>query len=282
LFLGKPFTVENGLMNCYHTNRMNLNKFYDHVYDWALRFGPKFLVGIVVLFAGLWLISVLMRASRSGMQKKKIDASVKSFILSLVGVALRVLLILGVMQIMGIEMTLFTALVGAFGVAAGLALSGTLQNFASGVLILLLKPFKVGDNIITNGLEGTVTSVQIFYTIIETFDNRVVIVPNGQLSNQVIINTSRKGTRRLDINLKFPNNIDVKQIKSVIEKNLEKSEHCLKSPEKRIGMGEIQPDGYVLAISVWIDAHGFQDVKLSVLEDLFEDIKKAGIKIPGL
>jgi small conductance mechanosensitive channel len=260
---------------------MSLDKFYDHVYDWVIRFGPKFLVGLIVLFVGLWLISMLMRWSRSGLQKKKIDASVKSFILSLIGVALRVLLILGVMQIIGIEMTLFTALIGAFGVAAGLALSGTLQNFASGVLILLLKPFKVEDNIITNGLEGTVTSIQIFYTIIDTFDNRVVIVPNSQLSNQVIINTSRKGTRRLDINLKFPNNIEVKEIKSVIEKSLDKSEHCLKNPQKRVGIGEIQADGYVIAISVWINAHGFQDTKLSVQQSLYEDIKKSGIKLPG-
>lgn len=261
---------------------MNLDKFYDHVYDWVIRFGPKFLVGLVVLFVGLWLISLLMKWSRSRMQKKDIDASIKSFIMSVVAVALRVLLILAVMQIMGIEMTLFTALVGAFGVAAGLALSGTLQNFASGVLIMLLKPFKVGENINTGGMEGTVTSIQIFYTIVETFDNRVLIVPNSQLSNQMIINTSRKGTRRLDINLKFPNNIDVKQVKSVIEKSLEKSEHCLKKPEKRVGMGEIQADGFVLAVSVWINAHGFQDTKLSVQESLFEDIKKAGIKIPGV
>ncbi|MBS1502742.1 MAG: mechanosensitive ion channel family protein [Bacteroidetes bacterium] len=261
---------------------MNIDKFYDHVYDWVLRFGPKFLVGLVVLFVGLWLISMLMRWSRSGMQKRKLDASVKSFILSLIAVSLRVLLILSVMQIMGIKMTLFTALVGAFGVAAGLALSGTLQNFASGVLILLLKPFKVGENITTAGMEGTVTSIQIFYTIVETFDNRVLIVPNGQLSNQMIINTSRKGTRRLDINLKFPNNIDVKQVKSVIEKSLDESKHCLKSPEKRVGMGEIQPDGYMMAISVWVNAHGFQDTKLEVQETLFEDIKHSGIKIPGL
>ncbi|MDB5023981.1 MAG: mechanosensitive ion channel family protein [Mucilaginibacter sp.] len=261
---------------------MNIDKLYDRAYDWVIRFGPKFLVGTIILFAGLWLINLFMRWSRSGMQKRKVDASVKSFILSLVAVALRILLILGVMQIIGIEMTLFTALVGAFGVAVGLALSGTLQNFASGVLILLLKPFKVSDNIVTQGLEGTVTSIQIFYTIVETFDNRVVIIPNSQLSNQVIINTSRKGTRRLDIELKFPNAIDVKKVKSVIAKSLDQSAHCLKSPEKRIGMGGIQPDGYVIEISVWISAHGFQDTKLTVQENVFEDIKKAGIKIPGL
>lgn len=255
---------------------MNLERFYEHAYDWIIRFGPKFLVGIAVLFIGLWLISQLMKWSRLRMQKKDIDATIKSFVMSLAAVALRVLLILGVMQIMGIEMTLFTALVGAFGVAAGLALSGTLQNFASGVLIMLLKPFKVGENINTNGMEGTVTSIQIFYTIVETFDNRVLIVPNSQLSNQLIINTSRKGTRRLDINLKFPNNADVKQSKSVIEKSLDRSEHCLKTPEKRIGMGEIQPDGFVLEICVWVNAHGFHDTKLAVQETLFEDIKKAG------
>jgi small conductance mechanosensitive channel len=261
---------------------MNIDKFYDHVYDWVIRFGPRFLIGLLVLFVGLWLVSMLMKWSRTRMQKRKIDKSIKSFIMSVAGVALRVLLILAVMQIMGIQMTLFTALVGAFGVAAGLALSGTLQNFASGVLILLLKPFKVGENINTNGMEGTVTSIQIFYTIVETFDNRVLIVPNGQLSNQMIINTSRKGTRRLDINLKFPNNIDVKQVKSAIDKVLDKSEHCLKIPERRIGLGEIQPDGFVLAISVWINAHGFQDTKLAVQEAVFEGIKKAGIKLPGL
>ena len=261
---------------------MSIEKFYDHVYEWIIRFGPRFLVGLAVLFVGLWLISLLMKWSRSRMQKKEIDASIKSFIMSLAAVALRVLLILGVMQIMGIEMTLFTALVGAFGVAAGLALSGTLQNFASGVLILLLKPFKVGENISTNGMEGTVTSIQIFYTIVETFDNRVLIVPNSQLSNQMIINTSRKGTRRLDISLKFPNNIDVKQIKSVIEKSLDESEHCLKSPKKRVGIGEIQADGFVMEISLWVKAHGFYDTKLAVQESVFEDIKKAGIKIPGL
>lgn len=255
---------------------MNLERFYEHAYDWIIRFGPKFLVGIAVLFIGLWLISQLMKWSRLRMQKKDIDATIKSFVMSLAAVALRVLLILGVMQIMGIEMTLFTALVGAFGVAAGLALSGTLQNFASGVLIMLLKPFKVGENINTNGMEGTVTSIQIFYTIVETFDNRVLIVPNSQLSNQLIINTSRKGTRRLDINLKFPNNADVKQSKSVIEKSLDRSEHCLKTPKKRIGMGEIQPDGFVLEICVWVNAHGFHDTKLAVQETLFEDIKKAG------
>lgn len=131
-------------------------------------------------------------------------------------------------------------------------------------------------------MEGTVTAIQIFYTTITTFDNRIVIVPNGQLSNQVIINISRLGTRRLDMNLKFANNIDIKQIKSIIASTLDQSEDCLKSPEKRIGVAEIQADGYLLSVNVWISAHGFQDTKLSLQEKVLEDIKTAGIKIPGV
>jgi small conductance mechanosensitive channel len=216
------------------------------------------------------------------MIKKDVDPTVKPFLLSLLTVALRVLLILVAMQFVGIQLTLFTALVGAFGVAAGLALSGTLQNFASGVLILLLKPFIVGDNVVTQGLEGTVTSIQIFYTLVKTFDNRTLIVPNGQLSNNTIINMSREGTRRLDINYKFGNAIDIKQAKSVISSTIDKEEAILKSPERRIGVALLEPDGYTLSINVWVNAHGYEDVKLNLQENLLQDIKDAGIKIQGL
>jgi small conductance mechanosensitive channel len=261
---------------------MDINKFYDKGYDWILGYGPRFLVGLFVLFIGLWLIKLLLKWSQSGMHNKGVDPTIKPFLLSLLGVALRILLILGVMQIMGVQMTLFTALVGAFGVAAGLALSGTLQNFASGIMILLLKPFQVGDNIITQGLEGTVTSIQIFYTMVKTFDNRSVIVPNSKLSNEVIINISREGSRRLDIDWKFPNNVDIKQVKSIITAAIDQSKNCLKTPEKRIGIKEILPDGYVISISVWVNAHGFQDSKLIIQEAILEAIKGAGIKIPGM
>ena len=118
-------------------------------------------------------------------------------------ILLKILLALALLQVLGIQMTMFAALVGAFGVAAGLALSGTLENFTSGILILLLKPFRVGDNIIAQAQEGTVTSIQLFYTVVLTFDNRTVIVPNSKLSNEVIINLSREGLRRMDIELKL-------------------------------------------------------------------------------
>lgn len=260
----------------------NINKLYETAFQWIITFGPKFLLGMTVLIIGLWVIKWILNRSHKGMHHRDVDPTVKPFLLSLIGVALRILLIIGVMQIMGIELTIFTAIVGAFGVAAGLALSGTLQNFASGILILLLKPFAVGDNIITQGSEGTVTAIEIFYTKITTFDNRQVIVPNSKLSNEVIINITREGQRRLDINMRFPNSIDIKQAKQVINGAIDKCENVLAKPERRIGVGELQSDGYLMSINVWVNAHGYQDTKLAVQETVLQDVKDSGLKISGI
>jgi small conductance mechanosensitive channel len=259
-----------------------IDKLYDKVYDWILAYGPGLLAGVIVLSVGLWLIRVFVRWMQGRMTRKEVDPSVRPFLMSMLAVALRILLILGVMQIIGVKMTLFAALVGAFGVAAGLALSGTLQNFASGVLILLLKPFVVGDNIIAGGFEGTVITIQIFYTMVKTFDNRDVIVPNGQLSNNIIVNTSREGTRRLDLSLKFANNIDYKQVKGIINGAIDKCKNVLPTPERRIGIGELQPDGYLVSVNVWLNAHGFQDQKMELQEVILDDLKGGGVKIPGM
>jgi small conductance mechanosensitive channel len=261
---------------------MESEKFYDKAYDWILTSGPKILIGLAILFIGLWLIKVALNYFRNGMHRRDVDPSLKPFLLSLIGVALRVLLILGVMQIIGIQMTIFAAVIGAFGVAAGLALSGTLQNFASGVLILLLKPFVVGDNIITQGMEGTVSSIQIFYTIVTTFDNKSVIVPNGKLSNEVIINLSREGNRRLDIELKFSYGIDHEKIKEILNKAIDDSKEILHKPERRIGISQLDSDGFKVTLNVWLKSHGFNDARLLLQEKIISYLKKAEIKLPGM
>jgi small conductance mechanosensitive channel len=261
---------------------MDINKLYSRAYDWLISYGPRFLVGLAVLFIGLWLIKLFSKWSTNRMQKKEVDPTVKPFLLSMVTIALRIILVIMAMEIAGIHLTLLTALIGAFGVAAGLALSGTLQNFASGVLILLLKPFIVGDNVLTNGIEGTVTAIQIFYTTIKTYDNRVVIVPNSLLSNNMIINISRDGVRRLDVLYKLSNSVDIKQVKEVLNKIIDASEYCLKSPERRIGVALLEADAYTLSIDVWVNAHDFEDVKLIVQEAILQGLKDAGIKIGGV
>lgn len=261
---------------------MSIEKFYNAAYAWLINYGPRFLLGMGVLFVGLWLIKLILNRSHQKLHQKDVDPTLKPFLMSLLGVVLRILLVLGVMQIIGIQMTLFTALVGAFGVAIGLALSGTLQNFASGILIMLLKPFIVGDNILVQGMEGTVTSIQIFYTLVTTFDNRSVILPNSMLSNNMIINISREGSRRLDINYKFGNAVDIKQVKGIIDQTIKNEEHCLKTPEHRIGVAVLEENSFTLSINVWVNAHGFEDTKLILQEAILQDLKDAGIKIGGL
>lgn len=261
---------------------INLDKVYDDAYEWLITNGPRFLIGLAVLFIGLWLIKLFANWSHKRMHQKNVDPTLKPFLMSLLTAALRIILILGVVDIMGIHMTLFTALVGAFGVAAGLALSGTLQNFASGILILLLKPFVVGDNIIAQGMEGTVTAIQIFYTTVRTFDNRSVILPNSLLSNNMIVNISREGDRRLDIVYKFSNSVDVQQAKKVLNDAIDKCEAALDKPERRIGVSVLDADSYTISINVWVHAHGFEDTRLAIQETLLQTIKDSGLKIGGV
>lgn len=261
---------------------MKINEFYDKAYLWILDKGPSFLLGVAVLIIGFWLIKMLSRYMSAHMVRKEIDPSLTPFLLSLTITVLRVLLIIAGMQIIGIQMTVFAALIGAIGVAAGLALSGTLQNFASGVLILLLKPFEVGDNILAQGQEGTVTAIKIFYTIITTFDNRKVVVPNSKLSNEVIINISASGSRRLDVELKFSNAIDFNEVKKILDNVLDNALNTLKSPERRIGISSIESDGYKVMVNVWINAHGFIDTKMTIQEKIMENLKSSGLKLPGM
>ncbi|RZM25811.1 MAG: mechanosensitive ion channel family protein, partial [Pedobacter sp.] len=237
---------------------------------------------VLVLLIGLWLIKLVSKWLHSGLNKHEIDPSLKPFFISLSIIVLRILLVIGVMPIFGVEMTVFATLVGGLSVAAGLALSGTLQNFASGVLILILKPFRVGDNIIAQGQEGTVTTIEIFYTIVTTFDNRTVVIPNSKLSNEVIINISMQGSRRLDIELKFSYGIDFDEIKRLIEETIDSSENLLKTPERRIGIAALEEGGYKVSIAVWLSAHGYRDAQLAFQEKLMTNLKSGPIKLPGM
>jgi small conductance mechanosensitive channel len=261
---------------------MDINKFYDRAYTWTLNFGPRLIMALIVLFVGFWLVRVMRHWLNLYLNRREIDPSIKTFLYSLIITLMQVLVILGAMQVVGVQMTIFAALVGGVGVAAGLALSGTLQNFTSGIIILFLKPYRVGDNIITQGQEGTVTSIQLFYTTVLTFDNRTVIVPNSKLSNEIIVNLSREGTRRLDIEFKFNFGFDPEEVKAVMAKTLANSKELLTTPESRIGITHIENDGYKIAVQVWAKAHGFEDARMLLHRQLINDMKAAGIKLPGM
>ncbi len=261
---------------------MDLTKFYDHAYEWILRVGPKLLLAIVIFAAAQFLIRLLKKWVRGFMHKKEFDTSLQPFLMSLLFSILQILAILATMQVLGIEMTIFAALVGGIGVAAGLALSGTLQNFTSGILILMLKPFKVGDIIVAQGQEGVVNSIQIFYTIVVTYDNRDVIIPNSKLSNDLIINISQEGRRRMDLDIKLPYTIEFKTAADSINKTVADFPGILKDPAPYVGIGLMEVDGYHVVVYAWTAPEGFNERKLALLSLLMSDMRTANIKWPGM
>ena len=261
---------------------LSIQKIYSKTSDWLATYGPRVIFAIILLFVGQWLISLLRKWLRTALHARHIHPSLQPFFLSLTSTLLQVLLLIGLMQIMGIEMTIFGAIVGGITVAAGLALSGTLQNFTSGVLILFLKPFIVGDNIALQGVEGTVTAIEIFFTTMITYDNKTVIIPNSKLSNEIIVNLSRQGKRRLDIDLKFSYAFTFREIQQVILTTISNSLNLLTEPAARVGIHNLESDGYVIMINVWAPAHGFEDARQALHQNIIEDLKKAGIKLPGM
>jgi len=254
-----------------------LQKFYDQAFHWVISFGPKLILAFIALIIGQWMLRILNRWLKRVMETRNLSPSVRMFLGNLTAVSLQVLLIILLMQILGLGMSIFTVIIGGVSVAAGLALSGTLQNFASGVLILLLKPYKVGDNIVTQSQEGTVTSIQLFYTVILTFDNKTMIVPNSKLSNEVILNLSRQGKRRVDIELKIKYNNEFEKIKEIVTRCFSSIGGILKEPALRIGVSKLDTDNYLVLINTWIPAHGFEDGRLLINEKLMTALKKEGV-----
>jgi small conductance mechanosensitive channel len=215
------------------------------------------------------------------MDRNEVHSSLRPFFLSLTITALYILLIIFVMNIIGFELTIFTTLVGAFGVAAGLALSGTLQNFAGGVLILLLKPFELHDNIIAQGQDGKVTSIQIFYTVLLTADNKTIIIPNGKLFNEVIVNVTREGKRRLDFEIELTYAADVEMVKRVITEAITANPHVLRSLPIRVGVTRLSFDRVTYVVNVWVKPAEFLPTKIELQEKLISALVAAGVKFPA-
>lgn len=253
---------------------MPLDKLYTKGWDWLLTYGPRIAGALILFIAGEWLIKIIRKKLAQKLTKKKVSSTLQPFLQSILIASLHVVLVLLVMQVVGIQFTIFAAVIAAFGAAVGLALSGTLQNFASGIIILILKPFLTGDNIIAQNQEGTIISIQLFYTVMKTFDNRIVILPNGKLSNEVIINITREGKRRLDIEMKFPLAKDFQNIKSVIFETLDSESDIIRDPQPRIGITSFESDGYKCMINIWVKAHGFEDTRMAVNEKILRAVQK--------
>ena len=256
--------------------------FYDKAHNWILNFGPNIVIAILIGIIGFWLVRIVINRIHKIFDRRNLDPSLRPFLISFMEVGLQILVVLAILQELNIQLTLFASLLAAIGVAMGLALSGTLQNFTSGILILLMKPYRVGDSIVAQGQEGIVESIQIFYTVVTTYDNRTVIIPNSKLSNEVIINISREGIRRLDVEFKFSFGADFKGIETILQDSVARMKDILKTPEHRVGISAIEADGFKVIVNVWVNAHGFQDAKLQIQQQLITDLKTNGVKLPGM
>ncbi|MBK0377943.1 mechanosensitive ion channel family protein [Mucilaginibacter segetis] len=260
---------------------MKLQKFYDQAYIWLTSRGPYLVIGVLFFIIGIWLISWLRTRIQARLGKNAVHSSLRPFFLSLSVTGLYILLTLTVLNIVGIRLTFFTTIIGAFTVAVGFALSGTLQNFAGGVLILLLKPFEVDDSIIAQGQDGKVTTIQMFYTVLLTSDNKTVIIPNGKLFNEVIVNVTREGKRRLDFELKLGYVVDVEQVKQVIMDAIKVTPNILNEPATRVGIIGLDLDGIRFAVNVWVAPANFLVAKIALQEKIVNELRLAGVKLPG-
>lgn len=257
---------------------IDVDEIFQEAVEWIIHNGPRIILAFVILFVGFWIIKIIKKWLIAVLKRKDVHSSLAPFIQSLVIAALHITLLLLVMQILGIQMALFAAGLASFGVAIGLALSGTLQNFAGGVLILLLKPFKTGDNIVAQGQDGIVQSIQIFFTVITTLDNKTVVIPNSKLSNEIIVNLSQQGQRRLDLLMKFPYTSDINNIQEVINHAIQDSKDILPDPKPNIGVSSLDIDGYVIIVELWVNALSYYEVKNAVQQRILQHLKEAAVK----
>ncbi|RFZ95669.1 mechanosensitive ion channel family protein [Mucilaginibacter conchicola] len=260
---------------------MELETFYNTFHHWLINRGPVYAIGIIFFLVGLWVISFIRARLLKRLSHRKVSSSLQPFILSLSITAMYVLLTVSVLNYMGFELTLINTVIGALGVAAGLALSGTLQNFAGGVLILLLKPFAVGDSIKAQGQEGGVTSIQLFYTVLLTADNKTVIIPNGKLFNEVIVNITREHKRRLDFELKLGYAVDIEQVKGIINDIIKSTPEVLTDPITRVGVSALEGDGMRFIVNVWVEPSNYLSTKIYLQETIVKSLSAAGVKLPG-
>ncbi len=245
-----------------------------------VQYGKHIVFALITLAIGWWLIGRIVSSLGHFMDKRHADPMVTGFLSSLLNALLRVLLLLSVAGMVGIETTSFIALIGAAGLAVGLALQGSLANFAGGVLILFLRPFRAGDYIEAQGTAGTVESIMIFHTILRTADNKVIILPNGSLSNGTITNYSRKPTRRVDINVGIDYTDDIKKARSVLLGLAAADQRVLKDPAAVVYLTSLGDKSVNLSLRMWTNSADYWGVFFELQEQMKEAFDREGLSFP--
>ncbi|GLX89107.1 MULTISPECIES: mechanosensitive ion channel family protein [Pseudomonas] len=244
-----------------------------------MEYGSRVLLALITLAVGWWLINRLTAKLGNLLALRKADLALQGFISSLANIILKVLLVVSVASMIGIQTTSFVAAIGAAGLAIGLALQGSLANFAGGVLILLFRPFKIGDWIEAQGISGTVDSIQIFHTVLRTGDNKTVIVPNGNLSNGIITNYNRQPTRKVVFDVGVDYEADLQKVREVLLA-LADDPRVLKDPAPVVVVTTLGDSAITMSLRAWVDTPNYWDVLFMFNEQSRDRLKAANIDIP--
>ena len=258
----------------------NYQDYVSRAVELLMSYVPKLALAIVTLFVGLWIIRFVRKWIASAMIRSDIDVSLRRFLISLTGALLKVLLFISVASMIGIATTSFVAILGAAGLAVGFALQGSLANFAGGVLILLFKPFGVGDVIEAQGFIGIVHAIQIFNTVLKSFDNKTIIIPNGPMSNGSIVNYSTEPTRRVDMSFGIGYDDDIRKAREILQRLVAEEKRVLPEPEPAVVLTELGDSSINFAVRVWANAADYWSIYTEMLEKVKYEFDKEGISIP--
>ncbi|APQ15867.1 mechanosensitive ion channel family protein [Maribacter hydrothermalis] len=258
----------------------NAHVWIDKGIDFIMVFGPKILGAILIYIIGSWIIKKLIRLVRKGMSTQNYDESLKKFLLSLVKWALTIFLIITVISALGVETTSFAALIAAAGLAIGLALQGSLSNFAGGVLLMIFKPYRIGDLVEAQGVLGSVKEIEIFTTKLITPQNKLAIVPNGAMANGNIINYTAEGKMRVDTTVGVDYGSNLQKTKEALLAMLVANPKVLKDPAPSVNVSELADSSVNLAVRPYCKPEDYWDVYFATIEGTKEALDKAGIEIP--
>ena len=242
--------------------------------------GKSILLAVVIYIAGRFIINLINRLVRQMLERKNVDATIQSFLKSFVSILLNLLLVITVVSALGINTTSFAALLASFGVAAGMALSGNLQNLAGGLIILLFKPFKVGDMIEAQGVLGIVKEIQIIHTILQTPDNKEIFVPNGSLSSGSITNYSKMETRRVDFTVSVEYGTDVEKVTNALRDIADADSRVLKDPQAFIALSGLADSSVNFTFRVWVKGTDYWPVYFVLNKQIYEEFNRQDIKFP--
>ncbi|MDR9487883.1 mechanosensitive ion channel domain-containing protein [Salibacter sp.] len=257
-----------------------VNEYSKIAFDYLIEYGPKVIMAVIALIIGFWLAGKVKRGFIKALDKRDFDPTLKPFIGNIVGWLFKILVVISVASMVGIETTSFIAVLGAAGLAVGLALQGTLANFAGGVLLLILKPFKVDDVIDGAGYMGVVEEITLFYTKMRNFQNREIVIPNARLSNDSIVNYSAKEIARVDMVFGIGYGSDLKRAKEILTEMVEKDERCLDDPAPTIVIGELADSSVNILCRPWTKVSDYWPTYWDFMEQVKLRFDAEGIEIP--